>query len=64
MPIELPSTRLPAGATPTFKGIALEKEALAPPPKGRTTDFEEKVIPVTSSGGFTVRCVFYTVRSI
>ncbi|MGY2803331.1 hypothetical protein ACVIHF_000061 [Bradyrhizobium sp. USDA 4506] len=34
------------------KRIALEKEALAPLPKGRTTDFEEKVIPVTSSGGF------------
>ncbi|MGY3695907.1 hypothetical protein ACVIGA_005987 [Bradyrhizobium sp. USDA 3240] len=29
------------------KPIALEKEALAPLPKGRTTDFEEKVIPVT-----------------
>ena len=43
--------------------IALEKEALAPLPKGRTTDFEEKVIPVTSSGGFILRRVFYTVPS-
>ncbi|MGY4568105.1 IS21 family transposase [Bradyrhizobium pachyrhizi] len=41
------------------KRIALEKEALAPLPKGRTTDFEEKVIPVTSSGGFILRRVFY-----
>ena len=45
------------------KRIALEKEALEPLPKGRTTDFEEKVIPVTSSGGFILRRVFYTVPS-
>ena len=45
------------------KPIALEKAALGPLPKGRTTDFEEKVIPVTSSGGFILRRVFYTVPS-
>jgi hypothetical protein len=45
------------------KRIALEKEALDSLPKGRTADFEEKVIPVTSSGGFTLRRVFYTVPS-
>jgi transposase InsO family protein len=45
------------------KPIALEKAALAALPKGRTTDFEEKVIPVTSSGGFSLRRVFYTVPS-
>ncbi len=45
------------------KPIALEKAALAALPKSRTTDFEEKVIPVTSSGGFTLRRVFYTVPS-
>jgi hypothetical protein len=45
------------------KRIALERTALAPLPKGRTADFEEKVIPVTSSGGFTLRRVFYTVPS-
>jgi hypothetical protein len=43
--------------------IALERTALAPLPKGRTADFEEKVIPVTSAGGFTLRRVFYTVPS-
>jgi hypothetical protein len=32
--------------------IALERANLAPLPKGRTADFEEKVVPVTSSGGF------------
>jgi hypothetical protein len=32
-------------------------------PRGRATDFEEKVIPVTSSGGFLLRRVFYTVPS-
>ena len=31
------------------KPIALEKAALAPLPRSRTTDFQEKVIPVTSS---------------
>ena len=34
-----------------------------PLPQRRTTDFEEKVIPVTSSGGFILRRVFYTVPS-
>jgi hypothetical protein len=43
--------------------IALERTALVPLPKGRTADFEEKVIPVTSSGGFKLRRVFYTVPS-
>ena len=45
------------------KRIALEKQALAQLPRGRTVDFEEKVIPVTSSGGFTLRRVFYSVPS-
>lgn len=45
------------------KRIVLEKEALAPLPQRRTADFEEKVIPVTSSGGFILRRVFYTVPS-
>jgi hypothetical protein len=45
------------------KPIAPEKAALALLPRGRTTDFEEKVIPVTSSGGFILRRVFYTVPS-
>lgn len=63
MPTALLSTRLPAGVVPTSSSIALEKEALAPLPKGRTTDFEEKVIPVTSSGGFILRRAFYTVPS-
>ena len=45
------------------KPIALEKVALTSLPKRRTTDFEEKVVTVTSSGGFTLRRVFYTVPS-
>lgn len=45
------------------KRIALEKQALSALPKGRTADFEEKIIPVTSSGGFILRRVFYTVPS-
>lgn len=43
--------------------IAIEKETLAPLPRGRSSDFEEKVIRVTSSGGFILRRVFYTVPS-
>ncbi|CCD86195.1 conserved protein of unknown function (part of transposase) [Bradyrhizobium sp. ORS 285] len=45
------------------KRIAIEKEMLAPLPRGRTSDFEEKVIRVTSSGGFILRRVFYTMPS-
>lgn len=45
------------------KSIALEKEALAPLPRHCTSDFEDKVIRVTSSGDFTLRRVFYTVPS-
>jgi hypothetical protein len=42
------------------KRIALEREALASLPQRRTADFEEKVVTVTSSGGFILRRVFYT----
>jgi len=45
------------------KRIDLERAALGVLPQRRTTDFEEKVIPVTSSGGFILRRVFYTVPS-
>ena len=45
------------------KAIAIEKPALTPLPRARTTDCEEKIVIVTSSGGFTLRRVFYTVPS-
>ena len=45
------------------KRIELERAVLGPLPKRRTADFEEKVVPVTSSGGFILRRVFYTVPS-
>jgi hypothetical protein len=45
------------------KRIELERALLRPLPQRRTADFEEKVIPVTSSGGFILRRVFYTVPS-
>lgn len=45
------------------KRIELERVALKELPKRRTADFEEKVVTVTSSGGFTLRRVFYTVPS-
>jgi hypothetical protein len=45
------------------KRIELERPALAALPKRRTADFEEKVVTVTSSGGFILRRVFYTAPS-
>ncbi|MDH5332233.1 MAG: IS21 family transposase, partial [Aquincola sp.] len=41
----------------------LERPALDDLPKRRTADFEEKVVTVTSSGGFILRRVFYTAPS-
>lgn len=45
------------------KRIELERAALSRLPSRRTTDYEEKVVCVTSSGGFVLRRVFYTVPS-
>ena len=43
--------------------IDAERAVLKPLPKGRTQDFEEVLVRVTSSGGFTLRKVFYSVPS-
>lgn len=43
--------------------IDSEREALQPLPVRRTTDYEDVKITVTSSSGFTLRKVFYTVPS-
>jgi len=45
------------------KRIELERPRLRPLPKRRTSDYEETLVTVTSSGGFTLRRVFYTVPS-
>ena len=45
------------------KRIELERPHLAELPRRRTADFEEKVVTVTSSGGFILRRVFYTAPS-
>ena len=45
------------------KRIALERPMLSPLPKRRTADYEEKIVIVTSSGGFMLRRVFYTAPS-
>jgi len=45
------------------KRIDLERAVLQPLPARRTTDYEELIVPVTSSGGFTLRKVFYSVPS-
>lgn len=43
--------------------IDAEREQLQALPRQRTQDFEETLVRVTSSGGFTLRKVFYTVPS-
>lgn len=45
------------------KRIEIERAHLKPLPARRTSDFEETVVTVTSSGGFLLRKVFYTVPS-
>ncbi len=45
------------------KQIDLERAKLRPLPKRRTTDYEDVQVSVTTSGGFTLRKVFYTVSS-
>ena len=45
------------------KRIEIERAALKPLPERRTTDFEEARVCVTSSGGFILRRVFYSVPS-
>jgi len=45
------------------KRIDAERPALQLLPGQRTCDYEETVVTVTSSGGFTLRKVFYTVPS-
>jgi hypothetical protein len=45
------------------KRIDVERASLSPLPARRTTDCEEVTVRVTSSGGFLLRKVFYTVPS-
>lgn len=43
--------------------IDAERASLQPLPDRRTADYEEAIVSVTSSGGFTLRKVFYSVPS-
>lgn len=43
--------------------IDAERGALQPLPDRRTSDYEEAIVTVTSTGGFRLRKVFYTVPS-
>jgi hypothetical protein len=45
------------------KAIEAERATLRALPNRRTSDYEETLVTVTSSGGFTLRKVFYTVPS-
>lgn len=46
-----------------IKRIDAERPLLQPLPDTRTADYEEELVYVTSSGGFVLRKVFYTVPS-
>src|SRR5580698_9607058 len=46
-----------------LKRLDLERSALQVLPARRTTDYEETIVTVTSSSGFTLRKVFYSVPS-
>jgi hypothetical protein len=46
-----------------LKRIDAERAVLQPLPDTRTADFEEELVYVTTSGGFVLRKVFYTVPS-
>jgi len=46
-----------------LKLIDAERALLQPLPDSRTADYEEELVFVTSSGGFVLRKVFYTVPS-
>ena len=45
------------------KRLGLERSALQVLPARRTTDYEETIVTVTSSSGFTLKKVFYSVPS-
>jgi hypothetical protein len=45
------------------KRLEIERPALQSLPERRTTDYEETIVTVTSSSGFTLRKVFYSVPS-
>jgi hypothetical protein len=49
--------------TRNAKRLDLERSALQALPAGRTTDYEETIVTVTSTSGFTLRKVFYSVPS-
>ena len=45
------------------KRLDLERPALQPLPLRRTSDYEESIVAVTSTSGFTLKKVFYSVPS-
>ena len=61
--IRLRLTEPLASLARSTKRIEAERAALQPLPGQRTSDHEETVVTVTSSGGFMLKKVFYTVPS-
>jgi len=45
------------------KRLDLERQALPTLPANRTTDYEEAIVTVTSTSGFLLKTVFYSVPS-
>src|SRR5690348_10149008 len=62
MPIAASSTRSSGGAT-RATASDLERSALQSLPARRTTDYEETIVTVTSTSGFILKRVFYSVPS-
>jgi hypothetical protein len=63
MPIAGSSTRSSGAATRNAKRLDLERAALQTLLARRTTDFEKTIVTVTSTSGFTLKKVFYSVPS-
>ena len=47
----------------TARRLDLERQALPTLPANRTTDYEEAIVTVTSTSGFLLKTVFYSVPS-
>jgi hypothetical protein len=61
--IRLRLTEPLASLARSIKRIEAERPVLQPLPRQRTCDHEETIVTVTSSGGFMLKKVFYTVPS-
>src|SRR5690242_7345599 len=59
----LSSLAMAASSASSRRAICSERPALQALPARRTTDYEETIVTVTSTSGFTLKKVFYSVPS-